>query len=244
MRKAAFLMAVLLLSVVWVVAQTADTGPAGTPAQPSSQNRSLSRSSGTSQNPQSQTATATGQNPGNGTQPAPATSTAPNTQTTPSTGAASQPGSAGAQASVMPPAGATQTIEGCLSGTPGEYNLTTRSGRIYSLAGDDSLLGDHVGEQVKIAGAENSAAAKDAMGASAAPGTPSSATAGGTPYGSTGTAASQPGAATQTATMAGQTSATAAGQKQSATTTLGSGSRFQVSNVTRISDFCNMTNPH
>jgi hypothetical protein len=246
MRKAVFLMAVLLLSAVWVVAQTAGT-QAGTPTQSPSQNSSTSQSSGAAQNPQSQPGTANQQAPGaqqNQTNPA-APSTSPNAQTnpaTPSTGAASQP--AGTQAGSTPQtaAGASQTIEGCLSGTPGEYSLTTKSGQVYALAGDGSLLGDHVGQDVRVTGAQtsgNSAAAAGTPATGAAAGTPAtqgSAT-GGTPYGSTGTTGSQPGATAQSqpGTTPGQTSTASAAN---------SGPHFQVSNLEKVSEFCNMAKPH
>lgn len=260
MRKAVLLIAVLLLSAVWVVAQTAGT-QAGTPTQSPSQNSSTSQSSGAAQNPQSQPGTAAGEAPGaqqnqqNQTNPA-TPSTSPNTQTTPttpSTGAASQP--AGTQAGSTPQtaAGASQTIEGCLSGTPGEYSLTTKSGQTYALAGDGSLLGDHVGQEVKITGAQtsgNSAGSNGTAGATGTgaaagtPGTQGSAT-GGTPYGSTGTTASQPGATAQSqpGTTSGQANTT--GQAgASGSSSANSGPRFQVSNLEKVSEFCNMPKSH
>lgn len=257
MRKAVFLMAVLLLSAVWVVAQTAGT-QAGTPTQSPSQNSSTSQSSGAAQNPQSQPGTANGEAPGaQQNQANPATpSTSPNTQTnpaTPSTGAANQP--AGAQAGSTPQAaaGASQTIEGCLSGTPGEYSLTTKSGQVYALAGDGSLLGDHVGQQVKITGAQTSASSAGASGAAGAPATGAAATTpatqgsttGGTPYGSTGTTGSQPGATAQSQPGTTPSQANPAGQTGANTASAAnSGPHFQVSNLEKVSEFCNMSQPH
>src|SRR5579872_4334132 len=165
MRKPVFLMAVLLLSAVWVVAQTAGTAQAGTPAQSPSQNSSTPQSSGTAQNPQPQT----------GTNPPGTTSATPNPQTTPSTPATGATGQTGAAAT--PPGttpqtatGPQTTVEGCLSGTPGEYSLITKSGQVYSLAGDDSLLGNHVGEEVRVTGAQSNSSAAGASAPSATPG--------------------------------------------------------------------------
>ena len=189
MPKAALLMTVLLLSAVWVVAQTAGTQPSSpTGASP--------------QAGQSQT-----------TPPTPATQT----------GAATQP-----------TAGPSQTIEGCLSGIPGQYNLTTKSGQIYSLSGDDSLLGNHVGEVVRATGAESSGGATPAASGNAATG--------GTAYGSTGTTGSQPGAATQSGQA--NTGAGAAANPATPAPAAGSGPRFQVSNLTKVSSGCKMTEPH
>lgn len=250
MRKAAFLMAVLLLSAVWVVAQTTGTGQPQTATQPSSQTGSMAP--GTGQNPQ--IPNSTGQMPGS-TQPGanPSATTTPSTQTAPATPQAGT----GAQAGATAPAatGPQQTIEGCLGGTPGEYSLTTKSGQVYMLSGDGSLIGNHVGEQVKITGAEASASNTAGATGAAAPPTSGSAT-GGTPYGSTGTTASQPGSPTQSqaGAMPGQTNGTTppagagagttANPSQTQAGAAGSGSRFQVSNVTEVSNFCNMPQAH
>lgn len=255
MRKAAFLTAVLLLSTVWVVAQTAGTGQTGTATQPPSPTGSMPQTSGTMQNPQSQTGTPVQM---------PAT---PNAQSAPQTGAAPQPGGS-ASSSTAAPTGPQTTIEGCLSGTPGQYSLTTKSGQVYPLGGDDSLIGNHVGQQVKITGAETSGSAAGTTGAAGTPGgtatasTPAGAPGGGTPYGSTGTTGSQPGATTQmqagttpgqSSTTPGQTGASpgstannpaGAGQTAAGSPSLAGGPKFQVSNLTQVSPFCKMTEPH
>lgn len=46
----------------------------------------------------------------------------------------------------------TQTIQGCLSGSNGNYTLTDKSGKIYHLAGDTSQLIKHVGHEVEVTG--------------------------------------------------------------------------------------------
>ncbi|HLK34530.1 MAG TPA: hypothetical protein VKT29_15650, partial [Terriglobales bacterium] len=177
--------------------------------------------------------------------------------TTTQPGTPSQPGSTPQTAT-----GPQTTVEGCLSGTPGEYSLITKSGQVYSLAGDDSLLGNHVGEEVRVTGAQSNSSAAGASAPSATPGNSASTTTGGSAYGSTGTAGSQPGATTQSQTgsvpnqsnpPAGQpgsspgsaaNSPAAASTTQSGTPQIGSGTRFQVSNVTETSGFCNMAQPH
>ena len=47
-----------------------------------------------------------------------------------------------------------KTIEGCLSGSAGNWTLTDSSGKTWQLQGDDSKLSKEVGHQVKIKGSE------------------------------------------------------------------------------------------
>lgn len=51
------------------------------------------------------------------------------------------------------------SIEGCLSGSAGNWTLTDQSGKTWQLAGDTSKLSDHVGHQVRLMGTDNSASA-------------------------------------------------------------------------------------
>ncbi len=44
------------------------------------------------------------------------------------------------------------TVEGCLSGSDGNYTLTDKSGNTYQLSGDNSMLRDHVGHDVQVTG--------------------------------------------------------------------------------------------
>lgn len=67
-----------------------------------------------------------------------------------------------------------QTVEGCVSGSAGNFTLTDASGTTYQLAGDTSKLSDHVGHQVQVtgdqgggAGAPSSAASSGAAGGAA-----------------------------------------------------------------------------
>jgi hypothetical protein len=45
-----------------------------------------------------------------------------------------------------------QRIQGCLSGSPHNYVLTTHNGTTHMLIGDDQQLGAHVGQEVRLAG--------------------------------------------------------------------------------------------
>src|SRR5215469_13703325 len=69
-------------------------------------------------------------------------------QTNPST-SSSQSSSSNAQSSTGDTSGQT-TVEGCLSGSNGNYTLTSSSGTTYQLAGDTSQLSDHVGHEMQI----------------------------------------------------------------------------------------------
>lgn len=51
------------------------------------------------------------------------------------------------------------SIEGCLSGSAGNWTLTDQSGKTYQLSGDTSKLSDHVGHQVRLMGTDNSSSA-------------------------------------------------------------------------------------
>jgi uncharacterized protein YdeI (BOF family) len=55
-------------------------------------------------------------------------------------------------------------IEGCLSGSAGNFTLTDQSGKAWQLAGDTSKLSDHVGHQVRIMGDGGSAAGSSPSG--------------------------------------------------------------------------------
>lgn len=56
-------------------------------------------------------------------------------------------------------AGANQSVEGCLSGSDGNYTLTDKSGTSYQLTGDTSKLAEHVGHEVRITGSMPSSSA-------------------------------------------------------------------------------------
>jgi len=60
------------------------------------------------------------------------------------------------------------SIEGCLSGSAGNWTLTDQSGKTYQLSGDTSKLSDHVGHQIRVTGTDNSSSASSSgsMGSS------------------------------------------------------------------------------
>lgn len=65
-------------------------------------------------------------------------------------------------------AGGETTVQGCLSGSNGNFTLTDKNGNSYKLTGDTAKLSEHVGHEVKVTGTSSSA--------SAAPGDSGSAT--------------------------------------------------------------------
>ena len=44
------------------------------------------------------------------------------------------------------------TVEGCLSGSEGNYTLTADNGTMYQLTGNTAEFKDHVGHEVQITG--------------------------------------------------------------------------------------------
>lgn len=51
------------------------------------------------------------------------------------------------------------TVEGCLSGSSGNYTVSDKSGNSYQLTGDTAKLSEHVGHEVKVTGTSSSASA-------------------------------------------------------------------------------------
>ena len=56
-------------------------------------------------------------------------------------------------------ADAQTSVQGCLSGSSGNYILTNGKGNTYQLTGDTSKLTEHVGHEVQIKGTPGSASA-------------------------------------------------------------------------------------
>src|ERR1700757_2484236 len=56
-------------------------------------------------------------------------------------------------------AGSQMTVEGCLSGSNGNFTITDKNGTSYQLTGDTAKLSEHVGHEVKITGTPSSGAA-------------------------------------------------------------------------------------
>lgn len=49
------------------------------------------------------------------------------------------------------------TVQGCLSGSDGNYVLTDKNGSTFQLTGDAAKLSEHVGHEVKVSGTSTSA---------------------------------------------------------------------------------------
>ncbi len=45
-------------------------------------------------------------------------------------------------------------IQGCLSGASGNYTLTTETGVVFHVSGDNSVISPHAGQQVDVVGTE------------------------------------------------------------------------------------------
>jgi hypothetical protein len=74
-------------------------------------------------------------------------------------------------------AGGQMTVEGCLSGSNGNFTLTDKNGMSYQLTGDTAKLSEHVGHEIKVTGTSGSADA-GASGSTEPSGTAGSAGAG------------------------------------------------------------------
>lgn len=53
--------------------------------------------------------------------------------------------------------GGQMSVEGCLSGSNGNFTLTDKNGTSYQLTGDTAKLSQHVGHEVKVTGTAASA---------------------------------------------------------------------------------------
>jgi len=62
-------------------------------------------------------------------------------------------------------------VQGCLSGSNGNFSLADDSGKTYQLAGDTSKLTEHVGHKVEITGTTSSSGAGSSSSSSAGAGT-------------------------------------------------------------------------
>ena len=108
------------------------------------------------------------------------------------------------------------TIDGCLSGSAGNYTLTDSSGMSYQLQGETSKLSDQVGHQVQIKGTKTASA---------------SAT---TPSGDTATASTDSSGSNASSSTASKPSASASNPSGSASAAI----QFNVSSVEKLSDSC------
>jgi hypothetical protein len=96
------------------------------------------------------------------------TSSYPHGGTSSSGNSAGQMGSSGASGTPGHMGAKMSKIEGCLSGSAGNFTLTDKAGTTYRLEGDSAQLSKHVGQEVRIEGST--------AGSSSAAGTSSSAT--------------------------------------------------------------------
>jgi hypothetical protein len=86
-------------------------------------------------------------------------------QNSPSSQSPSSSPSSTSQMGSKSSSGSSQTVQGCLSGSDGNFMLTDQSGTTYRLTGDTSKLSEHVGHEVKVTGSTSAGSA--ASGASA-----------------------------------------------------------------------------
>ena len=136
MRKLYLITSILLLSSVWLAAQTYPSS-GGAAQQPSTTSPSTAPS-----------------------QTSPTQSTAPDTSATSTD---------------------KDSVEGCLSGSAGNFTLTDSAGKSWQLAGDTSKLTEHVGHMVRLSGSQSGGSSSpSSSGASGAAGAGSSASSGGT----------------------------------------------------------------
>jgi Protein of unknown function (DUF5818) len=56
------------------------------------------------------------------------------------------------------------TVQGCLSGSNGNYMLTDKNGTSYKLTGETAKLSEHVGHEIRVTGTAESATDAGAMG--------------------------------------------------------------------------------
>jgi Protein of unknown function (DUF5818) len=56
------------------------------------------------------------------------------------------------------------TVQGCLSGSDGNYMVTDKNGMSYQLTGDTAKLSQHVGHEVRVTGTKGSSTATGAAG--------------------------------------------------------------------------------
>jgi hypothetical protein len=69
----------------------------------------------------------------------------------------SQTGSSSASQEKSASTGSQMTVQGCLSGSEGNYTLTDKSGNTYQLTGDTAKLSEDVGHEIKVSGTATTA---------------------------------------------------------------------------------------
>jgi len=89
-------------------------------------------------------------------------------QSSPSSGSAQSSDSSASGQTSRTGTGGQMTVEGCLSGSNGNFTLTDKNGMAYQITGDTAKLSDHVGHEIKVTGTSASGAGADgATGAAA-----------------------------------------------------------------------------
>ncbi|MFY9908100.1 MAG: hypothetical protein WBX02_18085 [Terriglobales bacterium] len=86
-------------------------------------------------------------------------------QTSPSTAAPDQNSTGEASGDQTTVGSGNTTVEGCLSGSDGNYTLTADNGTAYKLTGNTAKLSDHVGHEIKVMGTTGAASASGSSGA-------------------------------------------------------------------------------
>jgi hypothetical protein len=129
---------------------------------------------------------------------------------------------AGSSTSSQTASSATEmTIEGCLSGSAGNFTLTDNAGKSYQLQGDNSKLTDLVGKQVSMKGTQTATA---------------SAT---TPSGGTASANTDQSGSAASSSTAQKPTDNAAGSSAGASAAI----QFNVTSVEKLSDNCTASAP-
>lgn len=67
-------------------------------------------------------------------------------------------------------AGGETTVQGCLSGSAGNFTLTDKNGNTFQLTGDAAKLSEHVGHEIAVTGTTSSASASPDAGADSSKG--------------------------------------------------------------------------
>ncbi len=88
-------------------------------------------------------------------------------QSYPSQSSTSSPSQSSASSQSQTSSSGQTPVRGCLSGSAGNYTLTSDSGQKYQLAGDTSKLADHVGHEVEITGTTAASSTASSTGSAA-----------------------------------------------------------------------------
>lgn len=99
--------------------------------------------------------------------------TYPNSSSSQSSSSSGQTSPSSQTSSQSSGAGNETTVRGCLSGSSGNYTLTSDSGTTYQITGDTSKLSDHVGHEVEIKGTTSPSSSSSSGGAASSTGSTS-----------------------------------------------------------------------